>query len=460
MTSQQVIELIKRQSGVITSQIIKDLIEEHKPLKQKTLKFYKAYTGDVPITSRTFTDVNKINNKLNNDFRGDIVDMIAGYLFGHPIVYKIDDTKYSKAEHKRIYDELQSFLIRNSIDDLDSLTGKYTAICSYGARLCYIDQEGKERVMHINPWEVIFVSDATLDELQYAIIYYDVDLIDLYGKPVKRTKVEWYDNKNITYFISDDKGNYILDANVKPNPAPHFFDYIPVVRYINDDTMQGDFEKVEALIDAYDRTMSDIQNEIEEFRLAYFAFYGVDIDEETIRKARQTGGFGFPEGTDGKFITKDLNGAVTFIENHKKTLNENIYKFAKTVDMKDEQFSGSAVSGESRKWKLVGLENKAITKERKFTKATREMFKVIASAWAKKNLKLNYEDLSMQFTRNLPVDLLYYADVSAKLKGQVDEETRLSLLPFVKEPLEVLAKMEKENEAYNLNYEEDENNAA
>jgi SPP1 family phage portal protein len=128
--------------------------------------------------------------------------------------------------------------------------------------------------------------------------------------------------------------------------------------------------------------------------------------------------------------------------------------------MKDEQFSGSAVSGESRKWKLVGLENRAITKERKFTKATREMFKVIASAWAKKNMKLNYEDLSMQFTRNLPVDLLYYSDVSLKLKGQVDEETRLGLLPFVKEPKEVMNKMEKEREAYNINYEEDENNAA
>lgn len=461
MNSQQIIELIKRQSGLITGKIIKDLIEDHKPLKQKALKFYKAYTGeDVPINSRVFLDPNKINNKLAHDFRGDIVDMITGYLFGHPIVYKIDRTKYSEAEHKRIYDEMQSFLIRNSIDDLDSMTGKLASICSYGARLCYIDKAGKEKVMHLNPWEVIFVRDSTLDELQYAVIYYDVDLIDLNGKPVKRTKVEWYDNVNITFFISNDKGEFEIDQITKPNPTPHLFDFIPVIRYINDDTMQGDFEKVESLIDAYDRTMSDIQNEVEEFRMAYFAFYGVEIDEETIRKARQTGGFGFPEGTDGKFLTKDLNGAVTFIENHKKTLNENIYKFAKTVDMRDEQFSGSAMSGESRKWKLVGLENKAITKERKFTKATREMYKVIASAWAKKNINLNYEDVAMQFTRNLPVDLLYYADVSAKLKGHVDEETRLGLLPFVKEPLEVLEKMNKEKEAYNIEYEEDENNAA
>lgn len=445
MNSQQVIELIKRQSGIITSNIIKDLIAEHKPLRDKTLRLYNSYLGSVPITGRTFTDVNKINNKLINDFRGDIVDSITGYLFGNPIKYKIDDSDYNGMTLEKINNELDSFLLRNNIDDLDNITGKFASICGYGSRLCYIDKEGKEKVMNINPWEVIFIFDSTLDELQYAMIYYEIDLIDASGKGIKRTKVEWYDRSTVTFFIQDNNGNFGLDTSNPTNPMYHLFDYIPVIRYVNDDSMQGDFEKVESLIDAYDRSLSDIQNEVEEFRLAYFAFYGCEIDEETLQRARQTGGFGFPEGTDGKFITKDLNGAVSFLENHKKTLNENIYKFAKTVDMRDEQFSGSAMSGESRKWKLVSLENKAITKERKFTKATREMFKIIASAWAKKAIQFNYEDIELQFTRNLPVDLQYSAMVTQALKGMVSEETRLSLLPFVKDPLGEIERMGENN---------------
>lgn len=93
MTSQQVIDLIKRQNGQITSKIIKDLIEEHKPQKKKMLRLYESYTGNVPILGRTFEDAKKVNAKLNNDFRGDIVDLFTGYLFGYPIKYSINSKK-------------------------------------------------------------------------------------------------------------------------------------------------------------------------------------------------------------------------------------------------------------------------------------------------------------------------------------------------------------------------------
>ena len=450
MNTQQIIELIKRQSGQVTGKIIKDLMKEHKEQRDKTTRLFSSYKGDVEIKKRRFTDINKVNSKLANDFRGDIVDQITGYLYGYPIKYSVQSEKYSESDRTKLQEELNSFLIRNNIDDLDNLTGTYTGICGYGARLCYIDREGKERVMNLNPWEVVFVYDATVDEMQYAMIYYEIEQVNN-DAVVKRTKVEFYDKQNITFFISNDNGDYDFDLTEQRNPLSHGFDYIPVIKYVNNDTMQGDFEKVEDLIDGYDRMMSDNQNEIEEFRIAYFAFYGVEIDAETLRKARELGGFGFPEGSDGKFITKDLNGVTTFIDNHKKTLNENIYKFSKAVDMRDEGFSGGGLSGESRKWKLVGLENKAITKERKFTKSSRDMFKIIASAWGKKNIKFNPEDIQLQFTRNLPVDLQYVADVTTKLRGHISEETRLGLIPFVKDVAAEIEKMNQDNEAYNVN---------
>lgn len=443
MNSNQIIELIKRQSGAITGAIVKHLIDENELKRDKVLRLFKAYEGEVPILKRNFNNPDKINNKLPNDYRGDIVDQITGYLFGNPINYTIDKST------AKIIDELDSFQKRNNIDDLDSQTGQNMAICGYAARLCYIDPEGKEKVMNINPWEVIFVQDASIDEIQYALIYYDVDIIHNSGKPVKRTRAEFYDKKNITYFISNEKNEFDLDYIMSNgrNPQPHLFDYVPVIRYKNNESMQGDFEKVDGLIDGFDRIISDVQNEIEEFRLAYFIFYGAEPTAETIEDAKRSGAFYFPEGADGKFLTKELGGIVQFLENHKKTLNDNIYKFSKTVDMRDDQFSGSAMSGESRKWKLVTLENKAITKERKFTRASREMFKVIFSAWKKKGLNVNYEDVEMQFSRNLPVDLLYSADATMKLKGMISDETRLGLLPFIKDVPAELEKLNNESNA-------------
>lgn len=436
MTSKQIIDLINRQAGQIDSKIIKDLIAENEPTKKRTMELYNAYAGDVNITHRQpLANQKNIDNRLANDFRGDIVDEIVGYMFGNPITYKLNGSSQNATTEA----EFKSFATRNDLDDLDSLTGEMASICGFAARLLYVDTQGKERVMNIKPWETIFIEDSTIDEVQYALIYYKITLIEN-DKKVERYKVEWYDKTSVTFYIETEKGDFVREGE----PILHMFDFVPLIKFANNDLLKGDFEKVDSLIDAYDKLLSDCQNEVEQFRMAYFVVKNGEMTREIMEAAQLTGALSFPEGTDASYLTKDLNGMVTFVENQKKTLNENIYKFSKTVDMRDESFSGSAMSGESRKWKLVGLEFKAIKKERKFTKATRQMLKILASAWAKKNVNLNYEDVELQFTRNLPVDLLYYADVSTKLKGTVSEKTRLSLLPFVKDPEAEIKAMEEE----------------
>ena len=111
-------------------------------------------------------------------------------------------------------------------------------------------------------------------------------------------------------------------------------------------------------------------------------------------------------------------------------LEENIYKFSQSVNMTDESFSGGTQTGESRKWKILDLENKAIVKERKFEKALREQFKVLCSSWNVRGKDLKYWDVHFQFSRAIPKDLSYLADVVTKLKGIVSDRTLISLLPF------------------------------
>jgi len=446
MLTKEILRKLEKANTEIFDRIIKDLIQNNENERTRVSKLYREYTGDVAIKNRSFDDNSKLNNQLPNDFRGDIIDGIVGYMFSEPITYEIDKSYYKEgASYKAINDKLQEFLVRNSIDDLDSTTGEMMSICGYAARLLYVDAQGQERVMNIDPWEVIVIRDKTLDETQYAMIYYKME-IEENGKVAYRTKVEWYDKTHIYYFLETEKGNYIPDPHEPKNPRPHMFSMVPVVLFKNNNALKGDFEKVNDLIDAYDRTISDIQNEIEEFRLAYFAFYGVEIDEETIRQARKKGAFGFPEGTSGDFLIKPLDKAVQFIENHKKTLNENIYKFSKTVDMTDEKFSGSAQTGESRKWKLAPLENKAKAKERKFTKALREQFRILATAWEKKSIVFDVNSLSFQFSRNIPVDLKYHAETTEKYQGRISEKTRLSLLPFIADPEAEIEQMKSEQE--------------
>ncbi|MBN8545795.1 MAG: phage portal protein [Ignavibacteria bacterium] len=446
MNSKDVVKMIENYGNEINHRVIMDLIDEHRPVRDRMIRDYNEYAGNVPINSRVFDNPNKLNNKLNNDFRGEIIDGITGYMFGKPITWKIDDTTYSEGDKKRIEKAIKDFRKRNNVEDLDSITGEFASICGYAARLCWIDGEGLERIMNLHPWEVIFVEDVTIQDVVYALIYYTVT--EKTGNTTReRTVVEWYDKTNVTYFVTDNNGKFVPDnSGLFGKSGPHLFDFVPVIRFNNNNLQSSDFEKVRSLIDAYDRLMSDVQNEIEEFRLAYLLIFGAEITPETLQLLRQTGALGLAEGEDARFLTKQAD--ANFIDLHKKTLSENIYKFSKSVDMSDEQFSGASQSGESRKWKLLGLEFRAITKERKFKAGLDQMMRVICSAWQKKQVPLQYEDIEFVFTRSLPVDMLYLGDVVQKLKGIVSDETLLGMLPFITDVLRELELIEQERYQY------------
>lgn len=437
MTTEDIKKLLSRFRVNTESEIITTLIKSNAPMLDRLYQNWLEYKGTVPILSRTLEvgNENKLNNKLAHDFRGLIVDQSVGYMFGNPIVYYAgSDTEQNTLDDFKDYARLE---------DLDAQTATFSSACGYAVRMLYVDQDGKEAAMNVNPWECIFVMDGSTDQTQYVLRFYDVEYYVDDKKTTKR-KVEWYDKDNVTFYISvdDDKTVYALDSTEEQNPLPHNFSYVPLVKFKNNELEQGDFEKVATIIDGYDVLMSDVQNEIEEFRLAYMIFMGTEPSAEAIVAARKTGAFGIDKEDKVEFLTKQINDG--FIQNSKKTHEQNIFRFSRAVDMSDETFSGANQTGESRKWKLVDLENKCIQKERKFNVATKEQFKILASAWSKKNIPFDYTQVSLEFKRNLPKDLEYEARTSALLKGNVSEETRLSLLSFIDDPQEELSIMESE----------------
>ncbi len=396
----------------------KALIKAHETTREAMIADYQAYCAtNVPILSRTLADTNKINNKLVNDFRGEIVDQITGYLFGRAITYTLDKEAYGSNEtaYKKDNAEFDAFQKRVEIADLDAETGKRSSIMGVYYRICYIDKNGKENVSLLDPWNVVYISD------ELAFIYTDISTDDT----APRYRIELYDAVNITTYEEDDKEEFI-EISVEP----HMFGLMPIIEFPNNDERLSEFAKVETLIDAYDRTMSDAQNEIEEFRQAYMKMIGVDPPTpEEAAQARASGCYAVPPDGDVAFITKDINDA--FLEHHKQTLRENIYRFSATVDMTDQKFSGSDQSGEARKWKLLALDNKAAVKERKFSKSLRQMFRVLATAWQIKGFTLSADNINFVFDRNIPLELSMEAATTNQLKGMVSERTRLSQLSIV-----------------------------
>ena len=143
-------------------------------------------------------------------------------------------------------------ILSNLIKDLDSETAKMAAICGLGARLLYIDTDGQERIMNVPPWECIFVYDRSINEPQYALPILGV--VDQNGETTERTLLGGT-TKPVTFYIQDSEGNYILDDTEPIRPQ-----FSPLI--LSQQRSWG-AEKVLHLIDAYDRALSDQNNEIE-----------------------------------------------------------------------------------------------------------------------------------------------------------------------------------------------------
>ncbi|WP_242295162.1 phage portal protein [Bacillus cereus group sp. BfR-BA-01426] len=431
------IPLLDEQNGEPTPKLLKKIIDEFEPLKQRMINRYERYKASekgVPIFTREFKgdgNKDKVNNKLNNDFFSEIIDTKIGYMFGLPISYSLDH------EDDEVLKRIQDFLKANHTEDADAETGKFASICGYGARLLYHDKDGEEKVMNIKPYEAIFLTNSSIAEPKYAIRCYPIKVID--GDDFKDGyKVEFYNDTLIIEYTGED-----LDKLKETNRITNLYKGVPLIGFPNNEELQGDVDKAISLIEGYDRAISDVNSEIEQFRLAYMIFKGVDIDDDTIEKLKQTGALDVGENGEANFLTKDLNDNI--LEHHLDRLEKNICRFTKHVNLSDESFGGN-LTGVAIRYKLLALETKSGTLEVKFTKSLRQQFKLLFDAW---NLRSNKEELdylcmTFQFTRNIPVNLADEAEVQAKLQGLISEETRLSLFSAIHDPKAELQKIKEE----------------
>jgi SPP1 family phage portal protein len=432
------VDQIEASEGGISVQIIKDILDCHADWKSRMLasyERYKASTLGVPINSRTLPTENKINNKLANDIYSEIIDTKVGYMFGIPVTINLDKTA---PQHDQRTKDIQRFRRVNNLDDMNAETCKFSAMCGYDVNMAYIDKEGQERVMRVDPWNAVILSTTEITEPAYAVRYFETwD---------KKLRVEFYDATTRTVYESPNTSAGQLQQ--VGEPEAHMFDYCPLVGIPNNAEMQGDGDKVLTLIDAYDRSMSDVNSEIEQFRLAYMLFFGVEPTVEMMDKLVQTGAIHIPYGGTEEnmrveFLTKTIE--IAAVDSHLDRLEANITRFAKHVNFSD-AFGGGQVTGPAMKYKIFMLETKAKYFERKHEAAMAYLFKVIASAWEKKSAALDYTQLDFKYTRNVPVNVLDEANAGKALLGFTSRRTALSTLSFINDVDEEMAEIEQENE--------------
>ena len=462
-------EIYQIENYGLTVDVIKKIRQKQEYKKEHMKDLYNRYKiceENVPIFNRTFTEEGAINNKLNNDYFGEIVRTTVGYFAGSPFSYtysQIDkdntgngETNVSDETLQRNIDLVKHFVLYNGLADKDVEATKMSSICGYIGRLLYIDKDGEEAVAMLDPWEVTILSRYGLERPQYALREIEDIEVVRDGETKTVTKLEFYDDKYI-YYYEDGEDGLVPDINLIGTREgiyqmkdyvvqEHLFDYCPLQAIPQNKEALGIAENVMSLIDAYDRSLSDCNSEVEAFKLAYLLIKGAEIDDEELEKARRTGTFVLPALADNvgmEYLIKEIND--TFIENHLNRLEKNIYRFSSTPDLTDQAFKQSS-SGIAMKFKLFALETRCVMFERKFHEANMYMFKVLASSLKKKNIDFDYMETVVEYKRTIPVDLEYIANCQAKLKGLVSEQTRLNLAEFVDDAEYEKELMKKEQE--------------
>lgn len=418
-------ELEEIKKSGITAELLQNIIQKHQSNSMFNYRLYQRYMAvvegvDIFERQPRFEEKKPINNKVNNDFFGEIVDFKVGYFAGKPIGYGYSDTDEAesttggKEAVEKATKAITDFTTRNNMFGVDMETTKFASIYGYAGRLFYIEEDtGEARVMPVHGYETIILTNTDISEPECAVRYYKET--DIYGR--ESWTADFYDNKYMyTYKGELQSLNFVEQKE-------HCFDYCPLQGIANNKECMGDAERVLALIDAYDKTVSDNANEIESFAHAYMVFRQL-IDEKTLEEAQNTGSFYVPNvGNTEKdpiyWLTKNINDGYT--EHHLDRLEDNIYRFSKTPNLGDESF-GTA-SGVSLKFKLHGLEVKCAQFQAKMMDAAQYMWKLLASAWAKKGITVDPLQCITSFERNFPLDHLSNAQTAqALIAAGVPEE--------------------------------------
>lgn len=362
-----------------------------------------------------------------------IVDTYNGYFLGIPPKISLD-----KSEDN---DKLQTWLNHVSFADKLNEISKQVDIYGRSIGFLYQNENAETGFTYLSPTKAFIIYDDTVERDPLAFVRY-----------------EYYDNENeyqargkIYY------SNLVYDfnsTNLDENPSPNPYRMIPAVEFYENEERQGVFDPVRTLIDAYDKALSQKADQVEYFDNAYLAMMGIhlptDKNGNPILDIRKNRFLYLPNvdpqsNPDVKFIAKPDGDQMQ--ENYLNRLDNLIYQISMIPNMKDQEFSGNA-SGVALEYKILPMKNKSNSKERKFTKSLRALFRAVFSTGQviSQSGKDSWEDLQFQFTRNIPKDIAGSISAAKQAEGMISKRTQLSLLPFINDPDSELEQVNKEKQ--------------
>lgn len=327
-------------------------LKQFSPHRRRLSKLGRYYEGRHDILMRTKPQ-GMPNNRLPHGFPKYIAELSAGYMYSTGPIYSI------KGDDEGLQNMLA--LEEASADAaLNMRIALYQSVYGQGLSLCWLDNN-----LHI----------SSLDPRNAFIAYDDTAARKpLFGVILSSREMRVYTDTHV----------YIYEGVNNKTPktkAPHGFKRLPMVAYDNGPFLQGDFEHVLPLVDAYDTLASDRLNDRGQFAdamLVLTGIMGIDESDDNISaaaKLRQQRTLTLPD-SDSKAEWLIKNANEKDIDVLRKAISDDIHKFSMTPDLEDTRLLGMS-SGIAIQYKLFCLRQRTAIKERFFIKGLKDRAKLL-----------------------------------------------------------------------------------
>lgn len=407
--------------------LVKKVYGSYYVFKNIYTKMYQYYKGDTDAIKKYLFITERSNLKINVNYIKKFIKEEVAYTLGNDITYE------SRNDNESVVKDIEYYTAHwNELHDTDVM--KYLLIFTKVYELYYIDDKADFCSKIIKPTDGYAYYDKASGKILFFIHAFKNDFDNT------TTYVDVYTDNLIYHF--DAKFNEIA------SPTTNIFGEVPVtIGELTDENIDDSLYKdMKGLQDAFETNLSDIGNEISDFRNAYLLFKNAQIDPKEVGNMKKLGVIQFPESSNGdaQWLIKNIND--TFIQNTLDRYHDTMYEIACHINHNEKLQSN--LSGITLRSRLIVLENKCglEIKAHKNIIKNRIRFLFIYLD-LKKNKMYDYKDVKALYTPNIPSDDLATAQMLSQIPERIiSKDTARGLFSFVNNKVAEAEKVKKEQE--------------
>ncbi len=402
------------------------------------MKMYEYYKGNTDALKKYLFVTERSNLKTNANYIKKFVKEEVAYTLGNDITYE------SKSKNETVVDDIDYYTAHwNELHDTDIM--KYLLIFTKVYELYYINPTtGDFCSKIIKPTEGYAYYDKSSMKILFFIHAFKNDF------DTTTTYIDVYTDSQIYHF--DQHFNEIAD------PSENIFNEVPVtIGELTEESYDDSLYKdIKGLQDAFETNLSDVGNEISDFRNAYMLFKNASVDPTKIPEMKKLGVIQFPQaGGDAAWLIKNIND--TFIQNTLDRYKDTMYELACHINHNERLQSN--LSGITLRSRLIVLENKCNLEIKAHTNIIKNRLRFLFIYLdLKKNKDYDYKDIKALYTPNIPSDDLATSQMLSQApEGVISKDTARGLYSFINNKGAEAAKVAEEQklEIPNMNLEGD-----